>query len=215
MDKLKICLVSSDKDLKDRFEFLTQSFEIQLITAKTLEEAAQIFVTKYFDGVVIDADIQHEMNTDLIHWAIERWGDKRFAKVINKPIEQNEIQELLKEFSKAVDVAPSIPESLLKEYNASIPRKIQALQNLIDEMRGSIQESSLKSLRSEVHKLAGNAGTYGYMEVSNICKEFEQLLIKRLQDFADNKNNPNTVAEFDAYLKNITNAFNQRGCEIK
>ena len=34
---------------------------------------------------------------------------------------------------------------------------------------------NLKELKLQVHKLAGNAGLYGYNEVSPICKEFDHF----------------------------------------
>ncbi len=73
-------------------------------------------------------------------------------------------------------------EELLEEYRKTIPEKIAFLQHLIARVKEKASEEHLKDLRLAVHKLAGNSGMYGYMRVSDICKEFEKEIVKSMEE---------------------------------
>lgn len=73
--------------------------------------------------------------------------------------------------------ANTIPASLLKAYRASIPHKLDTLAALVRQSQSPVDVKSFEDLRMAVHKLAGSAGTYGFTEVSEICKTWEQFLI--------------------------------------
>ena len=62
-----------------------------------------------------------------------------------------------------------IPQELLDKYKASIPEKVNELEKLVGELHKKEEE-----LRLFVHKLKGSSGMYGYPEVSQICKEWEE-----------------------------------------
>ncbi len=79
-------------------------------------------------------------------------------------------------------MSDEIPEEILNEYRKTIPEKLATLQNLISLVVEEASEDHLKNLRFAVHKLAGSSGMYGYMQVSNICKKFEQEVIKSIDE---------------------------------
>ena len=93
------------------------------------------------------------------------------------------------------------------DYRNAIPEKFKSLQKHIDDMRSSIREDSLANLRMEVHKIAGTAGTFGFPEVSVICKEFEKDLIQKIKEYPDTHGNPEWLVVFDSYLKKIKEGF--------
>ncbi len=74
---------------------------------------------------------------------------------------------------------PSIPPMLLNEYKKSIPQKLKAIQNLIEQAKQNPLSETLDSLCFAVHKLAGSAGTYGYSEASQLCKELAQKIMNK------------------------------------
>ena len=71
-----------------------------------------------------------------------------------------------------------------KDYNLTIPKKIEDLRALLDAAKKDPTSENLSALRFFVHKLAGSAGTYGYLEVSIVCKEFEQEIVEILKDLS-------------------------------
>lgn len=92
-------------------------------------------------------------------------------------------------------------------YKHSIPEKMKRLQDLVNHLHERFDEETLRSLRLEVHKLAGNAGTYGYMPVSKICKQFDEELLLMIQNLKSIPNDPNWSNNFDAYLNKIKEGF--------
>lgn len=103
-------------------------------------------------------------------------------------------------------------QTIFDEYRASIPIRVESLRILIDKMRTNPSESNLKEFRLQIHKLAGNAGIYGYEEVSKICKEFDLQLMNKIAQFAQMKNPEDWAPEdwaieFDIYLEKIKKGF--------
>lgn len=97
----------------------------------------------------------------------------------------------------------SLPSEILiqlqKKYDSSIHEKISILKNLITLAQKDPSTKNLKALQNAVHQLSGSAGLYGYLEVSIICKQFEQELFQIIK----------TKTHFfeKDYLDRITNAF--------
>lgn len=79
---------------------------------------------------------------------------------------------------------PQIPQELLDSYNKTIPEKILGLEKLIAQLQQDFNKEHLQALQFFIHKLAGNAGLYGYMEVTTLCKTWDQKLLKKIQEFS-------------------------------
>ena len=105
----------------------------------------------------------------------------------------------------------AIPDAALKElqlrYQESIPEKVNNLRQLINQFQNLQDLDTLNSLRNAVHKIAGSAGTYGFSEVSKICKEFEGNLIQKIKNFSSRAQNSAWLAECENYVKKIQEGF--------
>jgi len=99
-----------------------------------------------------------------------------------------------------------IPDKLQHQYQESIPEKINTLKQLISQFQNIQDLDSLTSLRNAVHKIAGSAGTYGYSEVSKICKEFEGDLIQKIKDFSNGAHS-DWLTDFENYIIKIEEGF--------
>jgi len=99
-----------------------------------------------------------------------------------------------------------LPEALIEDYNQSIPEKLSRLRKNFDSVKSHYCEENLTNLRKEVHKIAGNAGTYGYLSVSIYCKECEKELIDQIQ-----RNNSSESSErikiLERFLEKIEQEF--------
>jgi HPt (histidine-containing phosphotransfer) domain-containing protein len=98
-------------------------------------------------------------------------------------------------------------EKLEEEYKNSIPEKIDSLQKHIENLRQAMNEETLKTLRIEVHKIAGTAGSFGFSQVSKICKEFEQDLIQKMKEFPSFHGNSQWITDLDNYLIKVRKGF--------
>lgn len=98
-------------------------------------------------------------------------------------------------------------QNLIRSYQASIPDRLELLEGLLLEMKKKPNEKTLKEFRLQIHKLAGNAGLYGYEEVSKICKEFDDLLGKDIALFQESANTQDWMEKFNSYLEKIKKGF--------
>lgn len=74
-----------------------------------------------------------------------------------------------------------LPEDLKARYMETLPQKISELEGLIEKVQKEPAESSLAALRFWVHKTAGSSGLYGYQMVSDLCKAWDERLLKELE----------------------------------
>lgn len=100
---------------------------------------------------------------------------------------------------------------LQKEYTRTIPEKLACLEQLIQEVRRNLCAETLTALRFEIHKMAGNAGTYGYPRTGNICKQFDVVLIQKIESIQHSPGNPDWIPELEAYLEKIKKGIAAEG----
>ncbi len=99
-------------------------------------------------------------------------------------------------------------KKLIEEYKASIPQKLQKFEELINNIISHPKLENIKALREFAHKIAGNAGTYGFVEVSTRSKE----IVIKLEEWM--KNNKSLTAEDIDLLKQYL-AFLKQNFVIK
>lgn len=97
----------------------------------------------------------------------------------------------------------AIQEKWKKEYERTLPEKWALLDSLLKKMQIEIDEETLKAFRIEIHKMAGTAGTVGYMDVSVMCKEFDSDLCGKLKELP----NKAWIPAFQEKLGEIKKAF--------
>ena len=100
-----------------------------------------------------------------------------------------------------------IPDELMQAYRQSIPSKLSLINSLICEVQKNGDLESLKALRFAIHKLAGSAGSYGYPEVSALCKELEKELILKIDDFSLGSLNQNYLAALTVFFQKLEKEF--------
>lgn len=96
-----------------------------------------------------------------------------------------------------------------KEYDKTIPEKLNHLESLIQEMQKGIEEPTLKAFRMEIHKIAGSAGTVGYMDVSAICKQLDGELKEMLEKFIEAPPSLSVVAKFQSEFNKVRECFSK------
>ena len=91
-------------------------------------------------------------------------------------------------------------QRLQEEYRSTIPQKLDELKQRIDAAQKSPTKETLGALRFAVHRLAGSAGTYGFAEVSSICKKTELEVLEKIDQFPISFPNPKWLSDLSKAL---------------
>lgn len=94
---------------------------------------------------------------------------------ISKNVIQNIVLVLKEEHPESKQSI--MPPALLARYCDSIYEKI----GILDSLTKKIDNENLKSIRGEIHKIAGSAGSFGYPEMTVLSRNIEQILIPILE----------------------------------
>lgn len=201
-----LCLLTRNDALEKELRKLTKSLHISLIKAETTQEAQKHFSTRLCKGLIVDQDWPNRENLEVSSWATIHFPESEFLIVIEKSLSSDDLKiELLKYVAQRTwDY--TIPATLVEDYSRSIPAKLQTLKNLLMQVKQACTEDALQALRREVHKIAGNAGTYGYLSVSIYAKEWEAELVEQLKA-TDQKDGSLKIHAMEDYLNKIEKGF--------
>lgn len=108
--------------------------------------------------------------------------------ILDKPIQLAEVQQLFIQLCQLVSIRKNIHELFSEEllwdlknnYQKTIPDKMERLEKMILDVQKKASVENLEKLKGEVHKIGGSAGSYGYMGVSELCKNLEHQLVKHV-----------------------------------
>lgn len=109
---------------------------------------------------------------------------EEFAKKLTKqenPSPKSAVEQKLPEQKPLEKSAMPAMEELKAKYKETIPAKLEEINNLIGALKEKKDRDALQKMQMVIHKLAGNAGSYGFDEVSKVCKEMDKKLKERLE----------------------------------
>lgn len=201
-EPLRVLVVDDDVDFFNFLRAASVNLHLKLDSATTFRQALRKLDAGEYDAFLIDLKLPDGSGFELVEEIRETkkapiavisgvyQDEKTFRKlkeelhvefVLNKPISRENIENLfVRIFNISGEKETSEPQTewqaLLNQYKSSIPNKIDKLSHLIDSVITHPDTSSLTALREEMHKIGGNAGSYGYPEVSTLCKELEHAL---------------------------------------
>ena len=195
---LIICFITDDSALDHLFQTLSFSYNIQLLSMGSIQEALEQIPKIPFDGCIIDSAIS---NNEKINSYFEH---KEMVVRIKKPIDATEVHQVFTKLlqSWAPLKPPPLDPKMQKHYTETIPKKLGELKTLIDAIHTTISMDTLTNLRLAVHKIAGSAGTYGYWRVSQLCKKLELDLLSKI-----NQGSSISDLNLDLFLKQIQEGF--------
>lgn len=93
------------------------------------------------------------------------------------------------------------------DYDRLIPAKLAAIQQAIHMLHHTVTVDNLKALRFLVHKMGGNAGTFGYMQVSQQCLVWDQRLSQMIEQFPQCQQDVSWQNELDLFLVTLKRKF--------
>lgn len=132
--------------------------------------------------------------------------------VLDKPLLPSEVHQLFVQIchevssSQAVGQEPfsdALLADLKMDYQKTIADKIERLEQMILHAQKNPSLENLQLLKREVHKIAGSAGSYGYMAVSDLCKNLEFDLNKQIDLVKRGQFNPQWLSLLDDFFTQI------------
>lgn len=113
--------------------------------------------------------------------------------VLEKPIRPEDVENFLvllcgiqkPEENKKEEFPNEILSDLVDEYQKSIGEKIENIEKLLLEVEKNPSLENLSALKTEVHKIAGSAGSYGYKKAGDLCKALDNKLKELIDHFPD------------------------------
>lgn len=105
--------------------------------------------------------------------------------VLDKPIQPEDVHQLLANLCHLDKdsfclFTNDFLEELKKDYQKTVGNKVEQLEKMILAVEKDPSLENLQKLKGEVHKIAGSAGSYGYMAVSELCKNLEIELYNQI-----------------------------------
>lgn len=112
-------------------------------------------------------------------------------------------------------MSPEVPEGmdpetfkrLLEDYKKSIPEKLSTMKVALQKLKEKFNLEDLTALRFVIHKTAGNAGTFGYPKVSDLCKTWDAKLTPMVESQAEAAPNAQFFEEIQAFISEIEKEF--------
>jgi DNA-binding response OmpR family regulator len=206
----KMLCVDDDRSFCQFMVRLADSLGIQLDEAYSVDEAKQAIETyPNYQAYIIDGHLPDGSGFEIVAWIREKkelktpigfisrfYQDSKSFRilkeglavdyVLEKPISPSEVHQLLIKLCQINEPSFQEPFSddlladLKGSYQKTISDKIERLEKMILDIEKDPSIPNLQTLRTEVHKIAGSAGSYGYAAVSEICKNLETDLIKQI-----------------------------------
>lgn len=225
-----ILVIDDDIDCCTFLEKTLASLGYQVQSASTGKQGLEILNQHPFCGAFVDIFLPDKDGFEIAKSIQEEKGDsfpivaitctpletlqerfpnfnKYFKDICIKPFTYGLLLEKLHLFNQAKTPKEQSLLMIIEDYRASIPNRLELLQSLVDEMRKNPRLETLKELKLQIHKLAGSAGLYGYEQVSLICKEFDERLSIKIEQFEKEKTLENLENEFENYLEKIRTGF--------
>lgn len=204
----------------------TDRLDISLDICKTMQDAHQKTLSTSYQVYLIDFSLSG-MAFDLVQEIRKKEGkkcyivamvrsheDERFIytdvnEKLQKPVDPRYIDNLLTHiqqyfFPKPAQINNKL-EQLKLQYASTIDKKLDLLDDLIKLAQQHPDSSHLTGLKDSVHKIGGSAGSYGFPQVSILCKELDFQIAERLgnRSLIDQK----WLFSLNEYLQKIKDCF--------
>lgn len=138
----------------------------------------------------------------------------RVDYVLDKPIKPNDMGRLLSQLcsiNRELLADEPFSEYLLAEvkanYQKTIFDKVERLERMIQLVQKNPSQKNLQNLRTEIHKLAGSSGSYGYTNVSRLCKSLEQELINQIEQVKEKEPDSTWLNSLDNFFRELKMNF--------
>lgn len=207
----QVLCVDDDRSFCLFIQRLAYSLGIQLDVVYSIKEAKQVIESHApYKALIIDGHLSDGSGFELVAWIREKkelsvpigfisriYQDAKSFRllreslkvdyVLEKPILPSQILQLLIQICQLPlqksfqPISENFLSDLKLSYQKTIFDKIERLEEMILTVQEKPSLYHLQTLKGEVHKIAGSAGSYGYMAVSDLCKNLELEIIQQIE----------------------------------
>lgn len=207
-----------------------EDLDLSLDICKTLVDAHQKIVSTSYQVYLIDFSLSG-VAMDLIEDIKKKEGSKCFIAAVSgsfpddkevfafkeivderlqKPVDLKQIDRLVAKIKE--HFFPNLQKigakfgGLKRQYASTINSKLSLLADLIKRTQLHPERAELTELKGAVHKIGGSAGSYGFSNVSLLCKELDSQVSERLARPA--LINAHWLFSLNEYLQKVKDSFN-------
>lgn len=106
------------------------------------------------------------------------------------------------------DIPPELLANLKKKYLEALPEKFSEIDRLIINLKKTPNKQDLISLQFIIHKFAGNAGMFGYMNITVLSRGWDEKLQKIINSNDLQQINDSFFNELLLFIGQIKRDFN-------
>ncbi len=201
----QILLVDSDAEFFNAFQKIASENKIEIKRGESFDSIKKDLLSTDFSAICItDNYLENQARTELLSWAREFFSDSLLRVLIlseddkHKPLQEppyhfEPIHYIIKKPFNKLSIVQffnillkkngddtseyDFLKELKNEYHASISTKINFFEETAQKINPENFIEHLTELKFNLHKIAGSAGSLGYIEAGLFCKEVEQSLI--------------------------------------
>lgn len=185
MPKIKLCLITQNAPLKELFNKTDAHGKIEFKVISSQDEVEK-FIDQRLDGALIDKTFPVQPGKDLPREVQIKLGKDGYVGFVTPEMQLNEVNELLKEYIEDKSNNLSVSPKLIEDYKKTIPEKLTTLKQHLKLFIETPTAENFTLLRTDVHKMAGSAGLFGYKHVSFAAKDFEKFLLENQENLLKN-----------------------------
>ncbi|MEA1972969.1 MAG: response regulator, partial [Candidatus Cloacimonadota bacterium] len=205
----KILFVDDDLDFSKLILAVSKSFSTDIHHVQTVKDAVIALKKVKFDAYIIDGKLPDNPGLAIVKLIRKKLDKKNpiafvsgyyrdtksFTKiheelqvdyVVNKPLSTEKMKKLLAMLLNIQDDSSEFDDEFLielkKNYSKSIYIKLSRIEANINNFVSNPSSETQNDFRTEIHKIAGGAATYGFPKVTELCKNMETL-IEQNKDF--------------------------------
>jgi len=135
------------------------------------EEAASLLRSSGYSGPII------AWTANVIKEDIERYRISGFTAVLSKPINRQELYDLLTLYLQAACSKDRSGEnqdsSFTSKYQSLVKRFVEGLQQQMCELKQAYEENALVEVANVAHILKGSGTSFGFPEITEVSKRIE------------------------------------------
>lgn len=218
---LNILLVDDNDENRLVIKSFLKSFPWKIDEAKNGREAIQSFQQRKYDVVLMDMQMpvmdgysatreirKIESSSDDNHTPIFALTAYALKEEIDKSLDAGCDGHLSKPIAKAKlvrviqEITADIHVTVDKELEELIPEYLNKRKSELLELKKHFEQHNYSSIQAIGHKLRGSAGSYGFSELSEVGKEFEEKA--RIMDSTSVKN---ALMRYEHYLNKVRIRF--------
>lgn len=234
---IRLLCVDDDTDFCDYMRSFADAMHMTFFEAHSVSEAKEQILSYPFHVFIIDGHLPDGSGIDLIAWVRKEQAimcpivfisriyhdatSFRVLKeklnveyVLDKPIKDQDVKELFNCLATSCGNESELenpPEDFLaeikKNYNKSIYDKIDRLEKMILDVQKQPTLENLQLFKTEVHKIAGSSGSYGFTKVSELCKQCEIEIEQRMQEVKNQQLDINWLNSLDEFFAQVKKYF--------